>query len=115
MSLSIVELTTQVVIRISGDPALYTAAPFLEPMRKPAMNLHQKYRDPNCPKCVQDAKLQAFRAVGNAMTSLLAAENAQSPNRLGEFKKVIANILKMKVDQVTVRYRQGGKDVVLQF
>lgn len=112
---SIVELTTQIVIRISGDPALYSAAPFLEPMRKPALNLHQKYRDPHCPKCVQEAKIQAFKAVANAMTSLLVAEHAQTPNRLAAFKQAAGNILNMKVDQILVTYKQGGKDAVLQF
>lgn len=111
----ILELTTQIVIRISGDPALYVAAPFLEPMRKPALSLHQKYRDPHCPKCVQDAKFKAFQAVANAMTALLTAEAAQAPNRLAAFKDVVRKILNMPVDQVVVRYKKAGKDAELQF
>lgn len=110
----VLELTTAVVLRISGDPALYQAAPFLEPMREPALRLHAKYRNV-CTNCAKEAKAKAFGAIACAMTSLLVEESRKAPNLLGAFKETVGKLLKMHLDQVSVRYQKDGEAAELRF
>ena len=110
----VIELTSQITQRISGDPALYSHCPFLVPVRDSALKIHRRYRN-SCSTCAREAKNKAFGAIANAMTSLIVEEAKKQPNELAAFKDVVRRILNSNADKILVRYTKDNVPGELQF
>ena len=93
------------VYRITADPQLFAALPFLEPMRKAALSAHAKLGDGHCSSCTQNARDYIALKLGNALTRLLATEAEKKPNQLNTFKRIVARVLNTSIDEIRVKYR----------
>lgn len=111
--MKVLELNLDNVIRITGDPALYQHAVFLEPMRIATMNLHIKYK--GCTTCQKASMRRSFQFVSNAFASLVRQEYDKTPNGLPALKDIIKKILNADFEELILRFTQGGKEQELKF
>jgi len=98
--MNVLNMTAERVMKVAGDPALYEAAPFLNPMKDKALSLASKFR--GCKNCQKPALLKAARAMGNAFARLTVdADPAGYP----ALKQAIFNILNVhNAERVIVSY-----------
>ena len=109
-------LEPSIVYRITADPQLFDAVPFLAPMRAPAVSAHAKLGDGNCTGCTQNARSFVSHKLGNALAFLISEEAKKKPNQLNTLKQIVAKVLNTTVDEVRIKYRdQAGKDQEVVF
>lgn len=111
--MKILEFNLDTAIRVSGDPALYHAAPFLEPMKQATLNLHAKYK--GCTNCQKTTMRNQMKFVSNAMAALVLKESLKTPNGLLALKGIIKQILRADFEELLLRYMQDGKAQELKF
>ena len=104
---NVVTLNADIVMRLTADPALYAVAPFLEPMRDPAMRIHKKL-GAHCKSCARMALQRAAVHLSNAFVKLVADEYNRHPNTLLALKGTMAKILNTQIDEVRVQYFAPG-------
>jgi hypothetical protein len=108
------ELTPLLALRLAGDPALYAASPFLEPMRKAAMSVAVRHGK-GCSGCQKASRLRAGKQIASAMTALIVMEGGRTPNQLESLKSISREILNNTFDEILIRYVKEGKQAVFQF
>jgi len=112
--MTILELNSEKLFKVAGDFAVYTAAPFLEPMKNSALSAAAKYR--GCKECQKPAYLRVARSVGAAFVRLtLDGDPAYYP----ALKAAIFSILNVHPsyapDLVSMNYVQNGEQRQLTF
>lgn len=111
--MKVLELDTETVYRITGDPYLYEAVTFLDKLRQPTSNLHAKFR--HCTTCMQNSRISNFKIVANALVALILAESNLPYGQLPKLKDAINKILKTDVQEILVRYKKDGQDKEFRF
>lgn len=113
----IIHLTPKIVWRITADPAIYTQAPFLKPIKNAALALHTRLKSgAGCSGCVQNAVDQVSVQLANAFSKLTVDESRKKPNALGSLKEVMGKILNLKLKEVRIQYKTTtGGDAELVF
>lgn len=112
--MTVLELTPLLILRLGGDPALYVQAPFLGPMKKPALSLAARFKNV-CTTCMKNARDKAADQMAGAFASLVLAESAQTPNRLPALKEAINRLLGTQHVEIMLRYRKDGRGEELLF
>jgi hypothetical protein len=112
--MTVLELDPALILRITGDPALYVQVPFLGPMQKPALSLAARFRNA-CTGCARAARGRAAVQLSGAFTSLVLAESAQTPNKIIELKATINKLLGTAHTDILIRYSKNGKAAEFRF
>jgi len=112
--LNVLELNAELMFKLAGDPAIYAAAPFLEPMRLAAFSkvIHHKG---GCSGCQRGAFLRDAGLVAAAMTRLLHGAYLEDKSRLMGFKKTSLKILNNPAGELLIKFKINGKDHQIQF
>lgn len=111
----IMELTAEMLFKVAGDPAIYRAAPYLEPMKSAALNQAANFRG-GCVSCKRAAYVKVTTAVAAAATRLLKEQFEKDATCSGVIRQTIEAILGVKdVDQFLIRYREGNQTRQLVF
>ena len=101
--MNILNLTPDLVMRVTGDPALYTVVDFLEPMREEALKLTAKFV--GCPSCQRPAYLRAAALLGGALARLCLEAPAE---KLPLLRVRIVQIINVQdVDRVMLSYTRA--------
>jgi hypothetical protein len=112
--MTLLDLTPDLIFRITGDPAIYTQAPFLLPIQKPALSLNARFRGA-CTNCAKAAKHRAAIQLANAFSALVVAESDKTPNALPALRGAIHAILHTPDSPIQLRYFKAGKESLLSF
>ena len=108
-------LSAELAFRLSRDPALYAAAPFLKPMETPTLELHTKLKA-KCSSCNKRPILMAQQQIGHAMASLILDESKRPNNQLIAFKQAAAKLLNTTIDEMTVGIKAvTGESIDIRF
>jgi len=109
--MTVLELDDEKIFKLAGDPAVYAAAPFLEPMKNAALSAAAKYR--SCKKCQKPAYIKTAKAVGGAFVRLTLDAD---PSLYPPLKAIIFKILNVHhADQVMMNYTKDGQQHQLTF
>lgn len=107
--MTVLDITPEVILKITAHPALYTEAPFLNPMRDSALGVHRKMAG-RCAGCGRKAYLEAGKAMMRAFINLTLAESAKQPNGLPRMKEAMKKLLNSPFDEVRMAYTLPGSD-----
>jgi len=100
--MSTLALDGEKIFKVAGDPATYTAAPFLAPIKPTALKYAAKYRD-GCKTCHRPQYLKIVRAIASAFTKLTVDADAAQRE---ELKRIAIKILNVKgVKQILIQYK----------
>lgn len=112
--MTVLELTPSLLFKIAGDPAIYSVAPFLEPMRIAALTKAAQHKG-GCKGCKERHFLKDAGLVGAALVRLLSVQYEADPASVIPFKMMALKILKNSSEQVMVKYHVNGQERFLQF
>ena len=90
-------LTPERVVKVVGDPAVYQAAPFLNPMKDSALAAASRFR--GCKNCQKPAFARAARAMGGAFARLTLEAD---PDLYPLLKQAIFNILNVRDAELVI-------------
>jgi hypothetical protein len=103
------DITPEVILKITAHPSLYTEAPFLNPMRDSALNVHRKMAG-KCTRCQRKAYLEAGKAMMRAFARLVEAEYAKAANGLPKMKEAIGKLLNSQFSEIRLVYIPAGSN-----
>lgn len=108
------ELTSEMMFKLGGDPATYASAPFLEPMKIAALTKAAQYKG-GCPTCQKGAQMRDAQLVGAAMARLLYGTYQENRGALKAFKSTALKILNNQAEELIVRFKINGVPQHIQF
>jgi hypothetical protein len=112
---TILELTSERVFKVVGDPAVYPVASYLTPMKASALALAARYRH-GCKTCHRPMYLRNLSATAGAFTRLVRDQYAKDPASLAPLRAIILKILGLPDGtQVMLRYTETNQDKQLVF
>src|SRR4051812_867252 len=110
-----VTLDFELVRRLTADPALYASVPFLKPMEKAAMSLHEKLRlVGNCETCNKPTLILAVNKLASAMTRLTVIEQSQKSGNAGLLREVVGKIIGKDITVLVLPYTEGDQKYELR-
>ena len=101
--MTVLEVTPEVVLKLTAQPSFYAEAPFLGPMRDSALSAHRKLAG-RCTNCNRKALMELAKALTRAFISLTVAEVAKTPNGLMRMKAAMCKLLNTQFEEVRLTY-----------
>lgn len=108
------ELNAELMFKLAGDPAIYAAAPFLEPMRIAAFSKVIQHKG-GCSNCQKGRFVKDAGLVAAAMTRLLHGAYMENKDSLKGFKATSLKILNNSAEEMLIRFKINNKDHQIQF
>lgn len=107
----VLTLTPENVFKLSLEPELYIAAPYLQKLQLPAKRFNEQLPKKGCSKCLKRKLLSSLNQVSVALVALLEQHRARNESFDG-LKLYIGKLLGAEVKELRFTYKSTkGPDV----